>query len=170
MSAHFRKEEEVLLPVLARYGQEDVLYRKPVVETLRQHARIRGLVMQLRRRVGGQQPATRDAWRDRRIPVLLPLFSNGGRCQVCGLFGPVDSYGVTLAPHWFHDLHVHLVAAAPNGRFVEYFPDDQVLNFRRLIDRQLEVRDGELALPTSPGLGFNFHEETVANFSQEGWQ
>jgi hemerythrin-like domain-containing protein len=45
-SAHFRKEEEVLLPVLARYGQ-DVLDREPVVEMLGQHARIRGLVMQL---------------------------------------------------------------------------------------------------------------------------
>jgi iron-sulfur cluster repair protein YtfE (RIC family) len=39
-SAHFRKEEEVLLPVLARYGQE-VLDREPVVEMLGQHARIR---------------------------------------------------------------------------------------------------------------------------------
>jgi hemerythrin-like domain-containing protein len=46
MSAHFRKEEEVLLPVLARYGQ-DVLDSRPVVEMLGQHARVRGLVMQL---------------------------------------------------------------------------------------------------------------------------
>jgi hemerythrin-like domain-containing protein len=46
MSAHFRKEEEVLLPVLARYGQ-DVLDSGPVVEMLGQHARVRGLVMQL---------------------------------------------------------------------------------------------------------------------------
>jgi hemerythrin-like domain-containing protein len=45
-SAHFRREEEVLLPVLARYGQ-DALGRGPTVEMLGQHARIRGLVMQL---------------------------------------------------------------------------------------------------------------------------
>ncbi len=36
----------MLLPVLARYGQ-DVLDRGPIVEMLAQHARIRGLVMQL---------------------------------------------------------------------------------------------------------------------------
>jgi iron-sulfur cluster repair protein YtfE (RIC family) len=36
-SAHFRREEEVLLPVLARYRQ-DVLNRGPVVEMLGQHA------------------------------------------------------------------------------------------------------------------------------------
>ena len=45
-SVHFRREEEVLLPVLARYGQ-DVLGQGPVVEMLAQHARIRGLIMQL---------------------------------------------------------------------------------------------------------------------------
>lgn len=44
-SAHFRKEEEVLLPVVARYGQD--VSQEPVAEMLAQHARIRGLVMQL---------------------------------------------------------------------------------------------------------------------------
>jgi hemerythrin-like domain-containing protein len=42
---HFRKEEEVLLPVMARYGGD--LSRRPLVEMLEDHARIRGLVMQL---------------------------------------------------------------------------------------------------------------------------
>jgi hemerythrin-like domain-containing protein len=44
-TAHFREEEEVLLPVLTRYGGEIV--GGPVVEMLGQHARIRGLVMGL---------------------------------------------------------------------------------------------------------------------------
>jgi hemerythrin-like domain-containing protein len=42
---HFRKEEEVLLPVMARYGGD--ISREPVVEMIEDHARIRGLVMQL---------------------------------------------------------------------------------------------------------------------------
>ena len=42
---HFRKEEEVLLPVMARYGGD--LSRKALVEMLEDHARIRGLVMRL---------------------------------------------------------------------------------------------------------------------------
>lgn len=44
-SAHFRREEEILLPVLARYGGD--VEREPVTEMLAQHARIRGLVMSL---------------------------------------------------------------------------------------------------------------------------
>jgi hemerythrin-like domain-containing protein len=48
---HFRKEEEVLLPVMARYGGD--LSREPLVEMLEDHARIRGLVMQLSDEVVG---------------------------------------------------------------------------------------------------------------------
>jgi iron-sulfur cluster repair protein YtfE (RIC family) len=44
-SQHFRKEEEVLLPVLARYGGN--LGEQPILQMLSQHARIRGLAMQL---------------------------------------------------------------------------------------------------------------------------
>lgn len=81
-----------------------------------------------------------------------------------------DAYGVTICPHWFHDLHVHLVAAAPNARYVEYFPDDQVLNFKRLVNRQLEIRGGNLLVPTGPGLGFEFDEEAVARYALgDGW-
>jgi hemerythrin-like domain-containing protein len=44
-SLHFLKEEEVLLPVLARYGGD--LGERPILQMLSQHARIRGLAMQL---------------------------------------------------------------------------------------------------------------------------
>src|SRR6266571_1550258 len=75
------------------------------------------------------------------------------------------SYGVTVCPHWFHDLHAHLVAATPNARYVEFFPDDQVLNFRRLIDAQLKAKDGMLLLPETPGLGFGFDEKALALYA-----
>lgn len=48
---HFRKEEEVLLPVMARHGGDVV--QDPLVEMLAQHARIRGLVMRLSDEVVG---------------------------------------------------------------------------------------------------------------------
>ena len=44
-SLHFRKEEEVLLPVLARYAGD--IGERPLLQMLTQHARIRGLAMQL---------------------------------------------------------------------------------------------------------------------------
>jgi L-alanine-DL-glutamate epimerase-like enolase superfamily enzyme len=89
----------------------------------------------------------------------------GGISEWRRIASTAASYGVTVSPHWFHDLHVHLVASVPNGRWVEFFPDDQVLNFRRLIDRQLEVKDGELPLPQSPGLGFDFDQKALGKYA-----
>lgn len=73
-------------------------------------------------------------------------------------------YGVQMCPHWFHDVHAPLVAATPNARYVEFFWDDQVLNFRRLVDRQLEHKKGRVVLHQGPGLGFGFDEKQVAKY------
>ena len=93
----------------------------------------------------------------------------GGISEYRRIGATAASYGVNLCPHWFHDLHVHLVASAPNGQFVEFFPDDRVLNFRRLVDRQLETRDGDLVLPTEPGLGFGFDGDAVDRYALDEW-
>jgi len=64
---------------------------------------------------------------------------------------------------------VHLVAATPNARYVEYFPDDQVLNFRRLVDTQLTFEKGMLQVPIGPGLGFRFDGKAVEQYAVDGW-
>jgi L-alanine-DL-glutamate epimerase-like enolase superfamily enzyme len=89
----------------------------------------------------------------------------GGITEWKRIAATASSYGVTMCPHWFHDLHVHLVAASPNGRYVEFFPDDQVLNFRKLITTQLKHRNGNLLLPKTPGLGFDFDEKAVKKYA-----
>jgi L-alanine-DL-glutamate epimerase-like enolase superfamily enzyme len=78
-------------------------------------------------------------------------------------------FGVSMCPHWFHDLHVHLVAATPNAGFVEYFSDDRVLNFRRLVDTQLQFADGNLVVPRTPGLGFGFDDAAVDRYAVDNW-
>lgn len=96
----------------------------------------------------------------------------GGITEWKRIAATASSYGVTMCPHWFHDLHVHLVAASPNGRYVEFFPDDQVLNFRKLITTQLKHRNGNLLLPKMPGLGFDFDEKAVKKYAltpQQPW-
>ncbi len=94
----------------------------------------------------------------------------GGITEWRRIAATAASYGVTMCPHWFHDLHAHLVAAVPNGRYVEFFPDDQVLNFRRLITRQLEHRNGDLLLPKTPGLGFDFDDKAVKQYALDRHQ
>lgn len=89
----------------------------------------------------------------------------GGISEWRKIAATAASYGVTLCPHWFHDLHAHLVAATPNARYVEFFPNDEVLNFRRLVDTQLTHKDGMLRLPRTAGLGFEFDEKAVARYA-----
>jgi L-alanine-DL-glutamate epimerase-like enolase superfamily enzyme len=94
----------------------------------------------------------------------------GGISEWRKIAAHADSRGVTVSPHWFHDLHAPLVAATPNARFVEFFLDDQVLNFRRLINNQLGFKDGYVQLRQDPGLGFGFDEKAVTQYGgQAAW-
>jgi L-alanine-DL-glutamate epimerase-like enolase superfamily enzyme len=93
----------------------------------------------------------------------------GGISEFRRIAATAASYGVTLLPHWFHDVHAHLVAATPNARYVEFFPDDQVLNFRRLLDTQLEVQGGMILLPQRPGLGFRFVAAALERYALTPW-
>ena len=93
----------------------------------------------------------------------------GGITEFLRIAASAAGHSVNVWPHWFHDLHAHLVAALTNGGRVEYFPDTSVLNFRRLLDRQLEVSGGRLRLPVSPGLGFRFDAGAVDGFAIDDW-
>ena len=93
----------------------------------------------------------------------------GGISEFRRIAAMAAGFGVTVCPHWFHDLHVHLVASTPNARFVEFFSDDQVLNFRRLVDTQLTFKNGDLVVPKGPGLGFRFDDKAVEKYAVDKW-
>ena len=89
----------------------------------------------------------------------------GGITEWRRIAAMASGYGIPMYPHWFHDLHAPLVAATPNARMVEFFRDSQVLNFRELLDRQLDFKDGRLVLHNTPGLGFGFDDAKVKRFA-----
>lgn len=61
--------------------------------------------------------------------------------------------GLTLAPHYAMEIHVHLAACYPTEPWVEHF---EWLD--PLFDERIEVRDGRMWLPDRPGLGFTLSE------------
>ncbi|TDN70828.1 mandelate racemase/muconate lactonizing enzyme family protein [Paraburkholderia sp. BL10I2N1] len=108
---------------------------------------------------------------DKRAAMILQSDAAvcGGISEWRRIAASAAAVGVTMCPHWFHDLHVHLVASTTNARYVEFFPDDQVLNFRRLVDTQLSFADGMLIVPTRPGLGFDFDEAALNEYALDDW-
>jgi L-alanine-DL-glutamate epimerase-like enolase superfamily enzyme len=88
----------------------------------------------------------------------------GGITEWRRIAATADSHGITVAPHAWHDVHIHLAASAPNATYVEWMPDDHIVNFRRLIDRQLQAEDGNLLVPTEPGLAFRFDDDAIAEY------
>jgi L-alanine-DL-glutamate epimerase-like enolase superfamily enzyme len=103
---------------------------------------------------------------DKRAAAILQTDATvcGGITEWRRIANTASSYGVPISPHAWHDVHVHLVASAPNATYVEFMPDDSIVNFRRLIDTQLVLEKGDLLLPQTPGLGFNFDPEAVARY------
>lgn len=88
----------------------------------------------------------------------------GGITEWRRIAATADSHGITVAPHAWHDVHIHLAASVPNATYVEWMPDDHIVNFRRLIDRQLQAEDGNLLVPKEPGLAFRFDDDAIAEY------
>ncbi len=93
----------------------------------------------------------------------------GGVTEFRRIAGMAEGLTISVCPHWFQDVHAHLVASTPMGRFVEVFPGVDVFNFGRLLDRSLMVRDGHIELPSTPGVGITLDDDAVEAFALEGW-
>ena len=94
----------------------------------------------------------------------------GGITEFLKIAKLAEENNLPIAPHWFADLHVHLVGGVNSAAFVEFFPDTSILNFMCLLKKSIQARDGELILPQEPGLGIEFKEDLVEKYSVDGWR
>ncbi|WP_306299404.1 enolase C-terminal domain-like protein, partial [Paraburkholderia caledonica] len=74
----------------------------------------------------------------------------GGVTEWRRIAATAASFGVPVAPHAWHDLHVHLVACAPNATYAEFMPDAHIVNFRKLIDTQIVAEKGRCCCRRRP--------------------
>jgi L-alanine-DL-glutamate epimerase-like enolase superfamily enzyme len=54
------------------------------------------------------------------------------------------------------ELHVSLVAAVPNGRYVEHIPQ-----LRAITTQEMEIVDGHALAPEAPGLGLAWNRDAM---------
>ncbi|WP_413738458.1 L-talarate/galactarate dehydratase [Sodalis sp. RH21] len=68
-----------------------------------------------------------------------------------------EDHGLMMAPHFVMEIHVHLSAAYAHETWVEHFEW-----LEPVFNERLEIRDGQMIVPTRPGLGFTLHEQVTA--------
>src|SRR6516165_10246052 len=91
--------------------------------------------------------------------VMIDLVRVGGITQWLKVAGMPEAFNLPVVSHLIPEVHVHLVGAAPNGLTVEYMP-----RLFRLFEEVPVPENGDLAMPTAPGLGLKFNQETIARF------
>lgn len=113
----------------------------------------------------------RELIRNEAAGYLQPdVFACGGITEWRRIAAMADACGLSVCTHAWQEFHAPLVAAAPNGLYVEYFPDNRIVNLQDVIDRPVELREGRLALTDEPGLGFDFDEGAVAGVAIAPWE
>jgi L-alanine-DL-glutamate epimerase-like enolase superfamily enzyme len=83
--------------------------------------------------------------------VMIDLVRVGGVTQWMKVAGMAEAFNKPVASHLLPEIHVHLVAAAPNGLVVEYMPWTW-----RLFDNPPMPDKGVMTVPAGPGLGLKF--------------
>ena len=68
-----------------------------------------------------------------------------------------ESFNLPVCPHFLMELHVSLVCAVPNGRWVEYIPQ-----LDEITEQPLVIENGQALAPTEPGLGIRWDWEEIS--------
>jgi L-alanine-DL-glutamate epimerase-like enolase superfamily enzyme len=91
--------------------------------------------------------------------VMVDLLRVGGITQWMKVAGMAEAFNLPVVSHLVPEIHVHLVAAAPNGLTVEYMPWSL-----RLFEQTPAIEDGQLVVPNKPGLGLAFDQAAVKRY------
>ncbi len=91
---------------------------------------------------------------------MIDLQKVGGVGAWMRIAALLDAWHMPAASHVMPEVQVHLVAAAVNGLTVEYNPHHDFL-----YEQPLQLQDGEMLVPTGPGLGLRLNEDVVRRYS-----
>ncbi|MFV0294481.1 MAG: mandelate racemase/muconate lactonizing enzyme family protein [Paracoccus sp. (in: a-proteobacteria)] len=68
-----------------------------------------------------------------------------------------ECFDIPVCPHFLMELHVSLVCAIPNGRYVEYIPQlDEITR------TSLRIENGQAFAPEAPGIGIDWDQDAIA--------
>ena len=91
--------------------------------------------------------------------VMIDQVRSGGITQWLKIAGMAEAFNLPVVSHLIPELHVHLVAAVPNGLTVEYMPWSV-----RLFEEVPVPQNGELGVPDKPGLGLALDRDALRRY------
>ncbi|MEZ5559833.1 MAG: mandelate racemase/muconate lactonizing enzyme family protein [Pseudomonadales bacterium] len=91
--------------------------------------------------------------------TLQPDVMRGGLTEIRRIAAVADTWGIRIAPHLFHELMTHVVAAIPNPSWLEYMGWHDELWVEPVLPEQGHVR-----APERPGHGLAFKPELLREF------
>jgi len=92
--------------------------------------------------------------------IMIDLMRSGGITGWLKIAGMAEAFNLPVVSHLVPEIHVHLIAAIPNGLTVEYMP----WTFK-LFEEVPVPEKGELAVPRKPGLGLKFDEAALKRYA-----
>ena len=90
---------------------------------------------------------------------MIDLLRVGGITQWMKVAGMAEAFNLPVVSHLVPEIHVHLVAAAPNGLTVEYMPWTL-----QLFEETPKLERGQLVVPQKPGLGLAFDQTALKRY------
>ena len=91
--------------------------------------------------------------------LILDLARVGGITPWRKIAALAQAHGVPVCGHVVPEVHVHLLAAVPNGHVLEYMPRSNAI-----LHTMPTPDNGVLAAPDTPGLGLVLDEDAVQRF------
>jgi L-alanine-DL-glutamate epimerase-like enolase superfamily enzyme len=91
--------------------------------------------------------------------VMIDVLRAGGITQWMKVAAMAEAFNLPVVSHLLPEIHVHLIAAVPNGLTVEYMPWTL-----RLFEETPALADGLLVVPQRPGLGLAFDRAAIARY------
>ena len=92
--------------------------------------------------------------------VMIDVLRAGGITPWLKIAGMAQAFNLPVVSHLVPEIHVHLIAAIPNGLTVEYMPWTLPL-----FEETPQPQKGMLAVPSKPGLGLKLNREVLKRFA-----
>ena len=94
--------------------------------------------------------------------AIMDLARVGGITPWRKIAALAQAHQIPVCGHVVPEVHVHLLAAVPNGYMVEHMPRSSAI-----LQREPQLENGDLVAPDAPGLGIVLDESAVQRYRVE---